>query len=207
MRSSVVFKGSKNGLQLIIDDNADFEAIFNQLKLKLESAGQFFASSNAVIKVPSAKKKLTLEQQKELITLFNNYGLTFQEETGNETAVPELCQEDTSVENDQASTLIINKTVRNGQEIIYRGSIVIMGDINPGAKVIAGGDIVVHGTCRGVAHAGAFGNTNATITAGRLLASQIRIANLISRAPDNLDMPECVEMARIKDGVVIIEPA
>lgn len=207
MRSNVVFKGSKNGLQLIIDDSADFESVIEQLRLKLESASDFFASGNALVHVPAAKRRLTSEQQKELITLFNNYGLTWQEDVDNEQPAQGSTQETPAAEDETDQTLIFNRTVRNGQEVVHRGTVIVMGDVNPGAKVIAGGDIVVHGTCRGIAHAGAFGNTSATITADRLIASQIRIANLISRAPDNLDIPDYIETARIKDGVVIIEPA
>ncbi|MGI6092116.1 MAG: septum site-determining protein MinC [Veillonellaceae bacterium] len=207
MRSNVVFKGSKNGLQLIIDDSADFESVIEQLRLKLESASAFFASGNALVHVPAAKHRLTSEQQKELITLFNNYGLTWQEDIDNASPAVDSSPENQAEEAEADQTLIFNRTVRNGQEVVHRGTVIVMGDVNPGAKVIAGGDIIIHGTCRGIAHAGALGNISATITADRLIASQIRIAHLISRAPDNLDIPECIETARIKDGVVIIEPA
>lgn len=208
MRSNVVFKGSKNGLQLIIDDNANFDEIFQQLKAKLESASDFFAKGSAPVQVPFAKNRFTFEQKTELVTLFNNYGLTWHEDNDDQKMEDQgLGSNSTLAAGEQNHTLIIGKTIRNGQEIVNRGTVVVMGDINPGAKVIAGEDIIVHGTCRGVAHAGAFGNMNAKITADRLLATQIRIAGLISRAPDNIDMPECPETARIVDGIVIIEPA
>jgi septum site-determining protein MinC len=103
--------------------------------------------------------------------------------------------------------LVIARTLRGGQEVVHNGSVVIFGDVNPGAEVIAGGDIIIHGACRGVAHAGAYGNTEATITANTLVASQLRIAGMIARAPDDLDKPEYKETARIKSGIVIIEPA
>lgn len=206
MDSSVVFKGRRQGLQLIIDESAEFETVLAQLKLKLQSAGDFFVNSSASVQIPDAKRRFTDEQQKSLITLFENYGLTLQhDENDNTSELAEAeCSELPADENDD---LIISKTVRSGQEIVHNGSVVIMGDVNPGAKVIAGGDIIVHGACRGVAHAGALGDTNATITADRLIASQIRIAGLISRSPDNVVAPEWAETARIKDGVVIIEPA
>lgn len=206
MGSSVTFKGSRQGLQLIIDDSAEFEVVLAQLKLKLQSAGAFFSNSSALVQIPDAKHRFTYEQQRSLISVFSKYGLKWQDDVIDEKPEP-VSFEDTEPSVDESDTLIINKTVRNGQEIIHSGSVVVMGDINPGAKVIAGGDIIVHGTCRGVAHAGALGNINATITADKLLASQIRIASLISRAPDNIDIPEGAETARIEDGAVIIEPA
>ncbi|MDD4601201.1 Septum site-determining protein MinC [bioreactor metagenome] len=206
MSSNIVFKGSKNGLQLIIDDNVDFDSVLEQLKLKLASASEFFTNGSAQIQVPAANSRFTPEQQTELITLFSHYGLTWLKDNNTGHQEGPVFDESQAVD-EQDHPLIISKTVRNGQEIVHQGTIVVQGDINPGAKVIAGGDILVHGTCRGVAHAGAFGNMNATITADRLLATQIRIAGLIARAPDNLDIPECVETARIVDGAVIIEPA
>ena len=74
--------------------------------------------------------------------------------------------------------MVIEQTVRGGQEIIYDGSILVKGNVNPGAQVIAGGNIEIEGTCRGLVHAGAYGDMNAMITARRMRALQIRIASL-----------------------------
>ncbi|MGM0409609.1 MAG: septum site-determining protein MinC, partial [Bacillota bacterium] len=81
------------------------------------------------------------------------------------------------------------------------------GDINPGAVVIAGGDIVVLGKLKGVVHAGANGNIDANIFAICLEATQLRIANIISRSPDdNKKNGKCVpEMAYLKDGKILVE--
>lgn len=199
MRQYVIFKGSRNGLQLVLDDSADFSVILDNLKAKLESAVVFFANGTTV-EVPSKVRVLTPDQQEELTKLLAIYGLIF-----SETAQQQECLEKASDETEELQTLFVAKTIRSGQEVVYNGSVVIIGDVNPGAEVIAGGDIIIRGTCRGLVHAGAYGNMDATITANRLLASQIRIASLIARAPDNLDQPEYTEIARIKDGSVIIE--
>ena len=103
--------------------------------------------------------------------------------------------------------LVVARTLRSGQKVVHPGSVVVIGDVNAGAQVVAGEDIIVLGACRGVAHAGAYGNEAATITASRLVATQLRIAALIARAPDDMDKPVYIETARIKDGTVIIEPA
>jgi len=199
MRQYVIFKGSRNGLQLVLDDSANFSVILDKLKTKLESAVVFF-TKGTIVEVPSKVRVLTTQQQEDLTKLLAVYGLVFRE------AAPEKeVVEKTNVEPETLQTLFVAKTLRSGQEVIHNGSIVIIGDVNPGAEVIAGGDIIIRGTCRGVVHAGAYGNMEATITANRLLASQIRIASLIARAPDNLDQPECTEIARIRDGNVVIE--
>ena len=69
--------------------------------------------------------------------------------------------------------------VRSGQKLEFEGRIVIMGDVNDGAEVIAGDNIVILGALRGLAHAGAKGNVNAIIAASSIDAPQLRIANII----------------------------
>ncbi|MEN6566597.1 MAG: septum site-determining protein MinC [Veillonellales bacterium] len=207
MGDSVVFKGRKNGLQLIINESVEFEEIVGQLKAKLEAAADFF-STGAAVQVPSAERLLSPEQQNQLQQVFSEHGLIWQESTPAE--LPAGSGQESQADSDAAEksqTLIVARTIRGGQEVTHSGMIVILGDVNPGAKVVAGGDIVIHGACRGVVHAGAFGDTSATITANQLLASQIRIAGLIARAPDHLDKPAYVETARIQNGIVLIEPA
>lgn len=71
-------------------------------------------------------------------------------------------------------------SLRSGKRIEFEGSLVIIGDVNGGAEVIAGENIVILGTLRGLAHAGAKGNKEAIITAGAILAPQIRIADVIA---------------------------
>jgi len=159
-----------------------------------------FFTHGTIVEVPDKVRILTAEQQEDLTKLLATYGLIFRESVKEEP----IAQKN-NVQPEEPQTLFVAKTIRSGQEVLHDGSIVIVGDVNPGAEVIAGGDIVIKGTCRGVVHAGAFGNSSATITANRLLASQIRIANLIARAPDHLEQPDCTEIASIKDGNVIIE--
>ena len=69
--------------------------------------------------------------------------------------------------------------LRSGQRIEFEGSLVILGDVNGGAEVIAGENIVVLGILRGLAHAGAKGNKEAIIAAASIEAPQVRIANVI----------------------------
>jgi len=199
MRQYVIFKGSRNGLQLVIDDSADFTVILENLKIKLESAVVFFTKGTTV-EVPAKARILTSNQQTDLKELLAAYGLVFRE-----TPPPDTCTQAVVDEPEAVQTLFVAKTIRSGQEVVHHGSVVIVGDVNPGAQVIAGGDVIIRGTCRGVVHAGAYGDLKATITANRLLASQLRIANLIARAPDTLEQPGGTEIARIQDGHVIIE--
>lgn len=104
-------------------------------------------------------------------------------------------------------TILIQRTIRSGQRIFYPGNVVVLGDVNPGGEIIAGGNIIVMGTFRGVAHAGALGEEKAVVAALRLEPSQLRIAGYITRAPDgDFSAPQRQpEIARVQDGIVIIE--
>ena len=82
-----------------------------------------------------------------------------------------------------AEPLYLQSTVRSGIEIRHPGTIVIFGDLNPGGKVIAAGDILVWGRLRGIAHAGAQGNHQCRITALKMEFTQLRIADTVVRAP------------------------
>lgn len=104
------------------------------------------------------------------------------------------------------NTILVKRTIRSGQSIQFDGNVVILGDVNPGSEIIASGNIVVMGALRGVVHAGATGNEEASVAAFKLQPTQLRIANHITRAPDgDYITPEHPEIARIKDGVVVIE--
>jgi septum site-determining protein MinC len=101
--------------------------------------------------------------------------------------------------NDDETALWLNKTIRSGTRIEYSGHIVILGDVNPGAEVIADGSVIVWGRLRGVVHAGAKGNQEAVVCALDLSPTQLRIAGQIAVAPERRgkSLPEIV---RIKDG-------
>jgi len=104
------------------------------------------------------------------------------------------------------NTILVQRTLRSGQSISFDGNIVIVGDVNPGAEVVATGNVVIMGYLRGVVHAGAGGNEGSAVYAYRLQPTQLRISNHITRAPDGEEScSNNPEVARIKDGVVVIE--
>lgn len=115
-------------------------------------------------------------------------------------------------------TLLVRRTLRSGQRVRFAGNVVVMGDVNPGAEVVAGGDVLVMGWLRGVAHAGASGDSDAVICAFRMNPSQLRIGGLVARAPDGdlkrgpgpepgpLERGPRPELARVEDGVVTLVP-
>ncbi len=86
-------------------------------------------------------------------------------------------------------TLYLRKTIRSGQSISSDGNIIVIGDVNPGAEIIAKGDITVWGILGGIAHAGSDGNNYARIRALKLNPVQIRIGEVFARRPDTVNLP------------------
>lgn len=104
------------------------------------------------------------------------------------------------------TALFVNKTVRSGMRIEYPGSVVVFGDVNPGAEVVAEGNVIVWGRVRGMIHAGAGGDLGAFVCALDLSATQLRIADHVS-VPLNARDQFSPEIARINDqGKLEVEP-
>ncbi len=96
-------------------------------------------------------------------------------------------------------------SLRSGQKIEYEGSLVILGDVNAGAEVLAGENIVVLGILRGMAHAGAKGNKEAIIAAASIESPQIRIANIVKEIERAEVREDLKTYAYIKDDTVMLD--
>jgi septum site-determining protein MinC len=103
------------------------------------------------------------------------------------------------------ATLYHRGTLRGGQALQHVGNIVVVGDVNPGAELVAGGDILVFGALRGTAHAGATGDANARVAALELAATQLRIATAIASG-DGRKHALGPEEAHIDKGRIAIVP-
>ncbi len=104
------------------------------------------------------------------------------------------------------TTQVVPETVRAGRRVSASGTVVVLGDVNPGGEVIAGGDVIVVGKLRGLAHAGAEGNREAAIWALKVEAKQLRIADLVARAPEEGFAGKGPERAVVKEGRIVLEP-
>ena len=210
----VKFKGSRSGLQLVLEEAADFSVIEDEIKDKLESGSNFFCKGT-MIQVVS--ESLSEDEKRRLSGLFHAHGVVMRAVTAaeldslpaepevpdtEEKAVPEPAVKGQSVQ----EMTVVNRTVRGGEEITSKSSVLICGNVNPGAQIIAGGSIDIRGTCRGIVHAGAYGDTSAFVIADHLMPMQVRIAGMIARAPDHVEKSAQAERASIKNGQIIIEP-
>jgi len=211
MNDIVTIKGLKYGLQLTFAKGASFDDVQANLLDKLQSGDGFFIRGTTVF-VP--KGYFAEEQNEALRKMFHRHGMLFSTELKRPNLSPPSRDMNTkapaqkfkdSVEEAQ-KMMVINHTVRGGQEVKANCSVLICGNVNPGAQVIAGGSIDIRGTCRGFVHAGAFGDKTACVVADRLMPAQIRIADLIARAPDEDIKASQAERAMIKDNMIIFEP-
>lgn len=220
---SVVFKGSRNGISMLIDSELDFEDLCMMIKEKLLQAKDFLGDRKTLT-INSNERSLNEGEQLALrvllrsldfeVTDFVSKAEKLDDEESIEIETPggalggNLSTQKDKLETYYAdgSTLIIRKNIRSGQSIDFDGTLIIFGDVNAGAEIRATGHILVMGTMRGLAHAGFNNNEEAVVYAGRLLPIQLRIADLIARAPDNeTQAADHPEIARINDGHLVIE--
>ena len=111
---------------------------------------------------------------------------------------------DTTLQGGEAA-IFVRRTLRSGFSLQHAGHVVVIGDVNPGAQVIATGNVVVWGRLRGMVHAGAEGDSKAVVCALDLSPTQLRISDRIAVTPKRRGKPQ-PEMARLQGGQVIAEP-
>ena len=116
-------------------------------------------------------------------------------------------QETLPVDPEETGTwgVLVRRTIRSGRIVNSEGHVVVLGDINPGAQVIAAGDIIVWGKLRGTVHAGAHGDESALVCALEMNPSQLRIAGYIVTSPAGKRRQIVPEVALIRDNQIVVE--
>lgn len=99
-----------------------------------------------------------------------------------------------------------SRTLRSGQSIQHPGHVVIIGDVNAGAEIVAGGHVLIWGRLRGTVHAGAAGDEEAMVCALDMLPTQLRIAGHITRSPDERRHNPAPEIAAVSEGQIVVVP-
>lgn len=196
-------KGGRDGLMITIKDGKEFPRAIAALERQLSSAQSFFAGASAKLYVE--KDSLDPQQIDHLEELMARYEMKLDRKPPRvmESMVSEEAEPEIYGETPEENTLLVRRTIRSGQRVYYNGNVVVMGDVNPGAEIICSGDILVLGSLRGVAHAGAEGKVDATVYAFRLEPTQLRIAHYISRAPDGeVPQPSGPEIARVVENLI-----
>ena len=214
MNAPIAIKGSKDGLRLMLSEEAAWDDVMAALRTQFERGTEFFHGAELTVDV--GDRALAEDELQALLALLQEHGLQpgalatnspqgrsagraagITTRPTNRHVAPPARQSDTE------SALLVTRTLRSGQVLRHTGHVTILGDVNPGAEVIASGSVVVWGRLRGTVHAGALGDTTAQVCALELLPSLLRIADFMARSPDQRTVGP--EVARINDGQIEVE--
>ncbi len=193
--SNVMFKGNKDGIVVMLNENTSFSIIKEELAEKSKDARKFFGAKKTSLIFKG--RTLDDEEINQLVDVIkqntdlqitfvsdNIYIEKYLKDTKKEISTPikmqEIIKEVSEKEN---NTLFHKGSMRSGHAIKHSGSIVVIGDVNPGAELIGEGNIIVIGTAKGLLHAGCSGNRKCFVLALNLNPTQLRIADLITYIP------------------------
>ena len=228
--SQIGIKGIREGLLITVPDRGSFADLLALLRAELSQKRAFLQGSQVALQV--GYRKLNKTDLQALQALFEQNQLELWAVLAEEPAVREAARElvlatrlsgsqtdlngnfllqsveqETAVSADIPSQggLILKETLRSGRSIYHEGHVVIIGDVNPGAEIVASGDVIVWGRLRGLVHAGALGDETAVICALELTPTQLRIADQIAISPDEKRGKAIPEQAAIRNGQIVAE--
>ena len=201
MRNCVGINIKKNEIIIRISEGAEQSEIMECLNKKIPALKKLYKTEKTPIFVTGkVLKNKEIEEIKKLISSNIDVNITFDSpKVLGLYGIKKIFEKD--IENSE--TKFHRGSLRCGQKLEFEGSLVILGDVNNGAEVIAGENIVVLGILRGLAHAGAKGNTKAIIAANLIESPQIRIANKVKEMDKDLSEQnyKCAFME--KDEIVL----
>jgi septum site-determining protein MinC len=226
-QAKVVFKGVGQEVQVILDPLAPFAEIERELEEHLERSGKFFVGAAVTLVVGG--RQLRGDHLQTIRQILTTHGLTMGEirasladnarpavppplsspiYTSEPLVQPARRREELPRAGEMArnNALLVKGPLRSGQRVYAENNLVVFGDVNPGAELIAGGDIMVMGVLRGVAHAGVPDNIAAIIAALSLKPTQLRIGHFISRSPEFQEKQDSgPEIARVDVDQIVVE--
>jgi septum site-determining protein MinC len=202
-RQNVTIKGTKDGLVLHLDDSCSYFELKTELDEKLTANQRTQTERRTIpVKVEVGNRYLTDDQREEIKDLIRQKkNLVVDDIESNVVTKEEVMR--LKAENE---VVTVARIVRSGQVLDVPGDLLLIGDVNPGGTVMAGGNIYIMGSLKGIAHAGVSGNDQAVIAASSMNPSQLRISDCINRSPDSVKNNDKREMecAYIDDNHQII---
>jgi len=235
VQGNIAIKGTRNGLLLTLEPETPFSELLNALSHRLSEAPGFFRGASLALDTRHRDLRISERTQLEELLANYQMSVTSLEQMlvakqhvpeviasdvasepyidvgSNPPIIAEIQSEQTQVQidrldpRDSDDTLLLRRTIRSGQAIQHASNVVILGDVNPGAEIVARGDIIVWGVLRGMVHAGYPNNENAIVCSLVLAPVQLRIAHLLSRPPDGYQVQARPEFATIKNGQIVVE--
>lgn len=201
MLNNIKISQTTNEIILNVNVIAEIGEILEELQIKLPRLRDFYQTSTIPMRVTG---RLFTENEIKKVKAAINAEIPVEIKFDDISdllglhAIKKTFEADTDI----SETKFIQNSLRSGHREEYPGSIVVCGDVNFGAEIIAGGNIMILGALRGVAHAGANGNTMAIISANNIDVTQIRIANLVREVGEKVD--KCPICKIEKNEIVIV---
>lgn len=210
MKDTVVMKGTKSGIILVIDETADFNTIKEAVADKFKASSKFLGEAQKAISFQG--KKLTEEEKFILVDVITencdlNIVCIMEEDEALENSFRNA-MEKASLREDANAGQFFKGNLRSGQVLDVETSIIVIGDVKAGAKVVSKGNVIILGSLKGNVYAGAGGNQNAFVVALDMDPVQIRIADIIARSADGpkKKKEKQTRIAFLEDGNIYIEP-
>lgn len=186
MSNPVIIKSNPHGIAVILDKNLPFDELINKVVEKFKDSEKFF--KNASLAIAFEGRQLSEEEQAALLNAISdnseiNIVCIIDNDENKEAFFKEQIMENTK-EYAEQNGVFYRGTLRSGQVIESEKSIIVIGDVNPGAKIISKGNIIIIGALKGNAYAGASENQDACIIALEMNPVQIKIGDVIARSSD-----------------------
>ncbi len=203
MRNCVSINLRKNEILIKISDDAEQKEIIDNLRKKLPELKKMYKNEKTPITVTGKiLKNKEIDEIQDLIKRNIDVEIDFDmPKSLGLSSITRTFNKEIAI----SETKFHRGSLRSGQKMETEGSLVILGDVNSGAEVMASDNIVVLGALRGLAHAGAKGNKQAIISAGLLDTVQIRIANVIKEIDRDEEPLHKQAYVSIIDNEIVIE--
>ena len=204
MKNSITIQLKKDEIWIRVQEDAEEKEILESLEEKIEELKNLYKDDTTPIKITGkVLKNKEMEEIQRIIKEKIDVKIEFESP---KTLGLAGIKKSFNQEIKTSETKFNKGSLRSGQRLEYEGSIVIIGDVNAGAEVIAGENIVILGDLRGLAHAGAKGNKSAIIATNKIDCPQIRIADKIKEFEKEENQEKTQSYAYINDqGEIIIE--
>lgn len=220
-KNIVIFKGVPNGLSIILDNLAKFDDIEKSLLEKVKNAKSFFEDAN--ISITFKGRDLSEDEEAKLLKIISKESGLDISFVNNIPTLNNCEQEVSSISSSQSfqqNNFIIQNlmldsknnithfhkgSIRSGQKIEFNGSVVIIGDVNPGGEIMAEGNVIVLGKLKGVIHAGCRGDKSCFIASLHMIPTQLIIGDCLAYFPKDIKRDIIPEYAYVKDNQIFVE--
>jgi septum site-determining protein MinC len=218
---AISIKGIRHGLLVTLHDGG-WDALLAELEHRLETNPSFFQGGRVSLDVGAlALNEDDLRMVRDLLEQHDvALHAVVSEDEKTETASQALglvidlgldrrpMPESVAATNEAppGEAIVLERTLRSGQSIEHSGHVIIIGDVNPGAEIVADGHVLIWGRLRGTVHAGARGDEQAIVCALDMSPTQLRIAGHITRSPEERRHNPVPEIAVVRDGQIVAMP-